>query len=278
MAFKASEAWAKIADQPFHKDSFTSDLEAGKQIITFPDGTATVNIYTHDTTNTVRDHDETATYVQNLGKIKNTVISNNSYTLDQKKEFSELLPEMVIQTNTGIKEGAKLVHNIVKEQLVPLVDAYRLGVLAAIATTAGMTIAPTANGLKDIGTLIAKVANAELLGDHPVLYVGYDSAMELQTGNLIQPFTAGLEKSLRTGDLGMLLGAKVKAIPATLLPSKVKAILVNPDVVSTPRKIAKTNVDKNPTGVFGQLYYGLFLYTCAISKVNQKGVAIIKTP
>ena len=279
MAVKQSEVWGRILDQPFKDSSYTLELESGISEIKFQEGAAVVNVYTYDTTGTVTDHDDTKTYAELLAKIKNVNSSVNTYKLDQKKDFGQFLPEGVAKTNSAIKSGMKLISAIVSEQLLPIVDAYRLSILAATAVATGQVIAPTPNeGLKNIGELANKLFDAHLFKEGQVIcYITPASALEIQTKVMAMLGTSGGEKSLRTGDIGYLHGVKLKRTPTQYFPTKVSAIMVNPGVVAAPRFIANTRVDNNPAGVFGLLAIGLFYYTCVVSKPREKGVAIIKS-
>ncbi len=162
---------------------------------------------------------------------------------------------------------------IIAEQMVPLIDAYRLGVLAGIAVTTTQTFVKTSDGFADLLKLRAYLVNARLF-KKAIVYMGTTATTAVYNSSKFQPFTAGMESSIRTGDIGMFLGMKVKEVPSDILPANVLAVLVNPSVVSAPRFLDDSKVGES-AAAFGSLLLCLYMYTCVVSTPKRKGVATI---
>lgn len=275
MAIEASTIFAPVIDQPFDDDSYTKELEGNNKEIKFEKGSKTVKVRTVVTAGAVTNHNATQTFSQQIAGIVNVDSTTNTYTLDQAKDIKQFLDRTVAATNNSITEGGKVLHAIVTEQLVPLVDAYRLAVLAGIAYTTGQTVSATSDGYADWLKARAFQVNARL-AKNLIGYVNTTTADSVRNSGKLDPFTPGLEKSLRTGDIGMLANVKLKEVPADILPTNVGGIIVNPAVVSAPRFLDDSKVGES-AAAFGQLLLGLYMYTCVVSTPKQKGVSIITT-
>lgn len=276
MAITPTEIYSNLIDQPFDDESYTKELEGNNKEIEFKKGSKVVKVRTVTTTGAVTDHNATQTISQQMAGITNVDSTIATYTLDQQKDIKKFLDKTIAVTNNSIVEGGKILHAIVAEQLVPMIDAYRLGVLAGVATTTTQKVTATANGVADFLKARAYLVNARLFRNNCIAYVNTTTADNIRSANIMSPFTGGLEKSMRTGDIGMFYGAKVKEVPADLMPTKVGLILVNPDIVSAPRFLDDSKVSESNVA-FGTLVLGLYMYTCVVSTPKNKGVAIIAT-
>ena len=275
MAIQATDIFAPVVDQPFDDESYTKELEGNNKEIKFEKGSKTVKVRTITTAGAVQNHDASQTFSTQIAGITNVDATINTYVLDQQKDIKQFLDRTVAVTNNSITEGGKVLHAIVTEQLVPLVDAYRLAVLAGVAATTGQTVTATSDGYKDVLKARGYIINARL-GKKMLGYIDVTTADSIRSAGKLDPFTPGLEKSLRTGDIGMLAGIKMKEIPADIMPANVGAVIVNPDIVSAPRFLDDSKVGES-AAAFGQLLLGLYMYTCVVSTPKQKGVATIVT-
>ena len=275
MAIEASTIYAPVIDQPFDDTSYTKELEGNNKEIKFEKGSKTVKVRTIKTANGVRNHDNTDTISAQIAKITNVDSTVNTYTLDQAKDIGQFLDRTIIATNNAIKEGGKVLSAIVTEQLVPLVDSYRLAVLAGVAYSTSQTVSATADGYADWLKARAFLVNARLF-NNAIGYVNTTTADSIRLSDHFVPYTSGLEKSLRSGDIGMLSSVKVKEVPADLLPTNVGAVIVNPAVVSAPRFLDDAKVGESSLA-FGSVLLGLYMYTCVVSTPKRKGVSIITT-
>lgn len=275
MAVPVSEIYAPVIDQPFDVGSYTKELEGNNKEIKFEKGSKTVKVRTVVTTGAVRNHDATDTFSAQIAKITNVDATMSTYTLDQAKDIGQFLDRTVAATNNSITEGGKVLHAIVTEQLVPLVDAYRIAVLAGIAVTTSQKVISTSDGYTDLLKARGFIFNARL-GQDLIAYTNTTTADSIRLSGKLNPFTNGLEKSLRTGDIGLVANVKIKEVPADLLPAKTGMVIVNPAVVSAPRFLDDSKVGES-AAAFGALLLCLYMYTCVVSTPKQKGVASIGT-
>lgn len=275
MAVTASEIYSPVIDQPFDDESYTKELEGNNDTIKFEKGSKTVKVRTVVTAGAVTNHDATQTFSAQIAGITNVDSTMATYTLDQQKDIKQFLDRTVAVTNNSITEGGKVLSAIVSEQLVPLIDAYRLAILAAIAVVTNQDVVATSDGYNDVlkarGFVINSRQGKKMLG-----YVNTTTADSIRNSGKLDPFTPGLEKSLRTGDIGMLAGVKVKEVPADIMPANTGMIIVNPDIVSAPRFLDDSKVGES-AAAFGQLLLCLYMYTCVVSTPRRKGIATIVT-
>lgn len=275
MAITASEVYSPVIDQPFDNESFTKELEGNNKEIKFEKGSKTVKVRTVRTAGAVTNHDATETFSTQIAGITNVDSTIATYTLDQAKDIKQFLDRTVIATNNSITEGGKVLSAIVAEQLVPLVDAYRLSVLTGVAVANSQKRIATADGYADVLAARAWLVNARL-GKKMIGFTNTTTADAIRLSDHFVPYTAGLEKTLRTGDVGMVAGISVREVPADLLPAKTGMVIVNPDVVSAPRFLDDSKVGES-SAAFGSLLLCLYMYTCVVSTPKQKGVAVIGT-
>lgn len=273
MAITASEIYSPVIDQPFDDESYTKELEGNNKEIKFQKGSKTVKVRTVVTAGAVTDHDATDTFSAQIAGITNVDSTINTYTLDQQKDIKQFLDRTVIATNNSITEGGKVLSAIISEQMVPLIDAYRLAILAAIAVTTSQTTVATADGYKDIQKARGFLINARL-GKKMCGYVNSTSADTIRNSSAFVPYTSEANKKMETGDIGWVAGVKVKEVPADLLPANTGMIIVNPDIVSAPRFLDDSKVGES-AAAFGSLLLCLYMYTCVVSTPKQKGVATI---
>ncbi len=273
MAITASEIYSPVIDQPFDEESYTKELEGNNKEIKFEKGSKTVKVRTVVTAGAVTNHDATDTFSEQIAGIVNVDSTIATYTLDQQKDIKQFLDRTVIATNNSITEGGKVLHAIVAEQLVPLIDAYRLGILAAIAVVTHQEREATADGYADVLAARGYIINARL-GKEMLGYVNTTTADSIRLSDHFVPYTPGLEKTLRAGDIGMLAGIKVKEVPADIMPTDTGMVIVNPAVVSAPRFLDDSKVGES-AAAFGSLLLCLYMYTCVVSTPKQKGVATI---
>lgn len=275
MAITASEIYSPVIDQPFDDESFTKELEGNSKEIKFEKGSKTVKVRTVVTAGAVTTHDATQTFSTQIAGITNVDSTINTYTLDQQKDIKQFLDRTVIATNNSITEGGKVLHAIVAEQLVPLIDAYRLAVLAAIAVVTTQAFVKTSDGFADFLKLRAYLVNGrQFRKGKTIAYVGTTTSTAIMSSSKYQPFTPGMEASIRSGDVGMFLGMKVKEVPADILPANTLAIAVNPEIVSAPRFLDDSKVGES-AAAFGSLLLCLYMYTCVVSTPKRKGIATI---
>ncbi len=273
MAITASEIYSPVIDQPFDEESYTKELEGNNKEIKFEKGSKTVKVRTVVTAGAVTNHDATDTFSEQIAGIVNVDSTIATYTLDQQKDIKQFLDRTVISTNNSITEGGKVLHAIVAEQLVPLIDAYRLGILAAIAVVTSQDTPATADGYEDVLTARGFIINARL-GKKMLGYVNTTTADSIRLSDHFVPYTSGLESSLRSGDIGMLAGIKIKEVPADIMPANTGMVIVNPDVVSAPRFLDDSKVGES-AAAFGSLLLCLYMYTCVVSTPKRKGVSTI---
>jgi hypothetical protein len=273
MAITASEIYSPVIDQPFDEESFTKELEGNNKEIKFEKGSKVVKVRTVVTAGAITTHDSSQTFSTQIGGIVNVDSTINTYTLDQQKDIKQFLDRTVIATNNSITEGGKVLHAIVAEQLVPLIDAYRLAILAAIAVVTSQKVTATTDGYADLLKARGFIVNARLF-KNVIAFVNTTTADSIRNSARMNPFTAGMESSLRTGDIGMLAGVKVKEVPADIMPASTGAILVNPDVVAAPRFLDDSKVGES-AAAFGSLLLCLYMYTCVVSTPKRKGISSI---
>ena len=273
MAITASEIYSPVIDQPFDDESYTKELEGNNKEIKFEKGSKVVKVRTVVTAGAVTTHDATETFSTQIGGIVNVDSTIATYTLDQQKDIKQFLDRTVIATNNSITEGGKVLSAIVSEQLVPLIDAYRLGILAAVSVVNSQDTVATADGYADTLTARAFLINARL-GKNMLGYVNTTTADSIRLSDHLVPYVQGTEKTMRTGDIGMVAGIKIKEVPSDLMPSNTGMIVENPAVVSAPRFLDDSKVGES-AAAFGSLLLCLYMYTCVVSTPKKLGVSTI---
>ena len=185
-----------------------------------------------------------------------------TYTIDLGNQVDQMY----------VKAAGESLARQLREIVVPEVDTYRIGVLAANASGTDDTPATADNAYELF------LSGQEFMGNHKVPMPGRIAYTTFNYYNLIKldpSFTQSgnqAQISLVNGEYGRIDGVPVIPVPSSYLPADTQFLLVHPIAGIAPVKLAEMHIHDNPPGVSGWLVEGRFYYDAFV--LSQKEDAI----
>ncbi len=263
---------------PYVDEQFKA--ESKKSLLTNNDfdwtGAHTVKVY-KISTGSMNDYDRsganTATNWSRYGAVANLNATTEEFTLTKDRSFTFAIDKLDEDETAQQLAGATALARQDREVVIPEVDAYVYGVMAANAGTA-----PTAKALDETNIYTEILAASETL----------DNAEIPETGRvlLVTPSTYALMKKCPDitmdtdvgndmrikGVIAMMDGASVIKVPAVRLPENFGFMLAHPSATVAPVKLEDYTVHANPPGISGSLVEGRICYDAFVLDNKKKGI------
>jgi hypothetical protein len=251
MAINYVEKYSKVIDERFKEESKTNNIV--NQDFSWA-GTKTIHVYTINTTDLT---DYTRTGTARYGTVEDLDTSLQEMTLAQDKAFAFAIDIMDLdETAQALQVGTALARQI-REKVIPLIDEYRVGVIAAGAG-GGDT------GAVDKDTIFGQIlAGTEALDEAEVPQTGRVLVVTPETYKYIKMseeiiMQTDLSNEKRDlGIVGTIDGMDVLRIPSDRVSVANFAFMITHPVATVgPIKLANFNQHVNPPGINGTLVEG----------------------
>ena len=177
-------------------------------------------------------------------------------TLTQDKAFTYTIDRGNDIDQMNVKGAGASLDRQLREVIVPHLDAYRLGVLAANAGNSDVTPATRDNAYELF------LAGQETMGNSFVPMGGRIAFMTYGFYNLLKLDPSFVqagnssEISLVRGIMGYVDGISLIPVPSNRLPGGVQFILVHPMAACAPVQLSEFIIHENPPGISGNLVEG----------------------
>lgn len=261
-----------LIDERFYLESKTNAIVNNGMEMSF-EGVNIVTIYNIDV---VAETDYIRNGTMRYGQLNELGDGVQSFILSQDKAFS-------ISIDRGNREDSKMVLAIdeavdrqVREVSVPVVDIYRLGILAAyaVANSQSATVAVTAaNAFTLILNQRAALQEAKVNLDDIVVYVTPPVEAFLWLDPLFKTACDRTNADRATGVIGTVMGMTIVTCPTSYYIANFGFMLVSKKVLVAPTKFTEIKTgDGFPFGISGMVAFGRRYYDAFIP--TNKGVAI----
>lgn len=261
---------------PYVDEMFTK--ESKKSLLTNNDfqwtGAHTVKVHKVNTV-PMTDYDrdgsgENSSRYGEFGKVENAL---EEFTLSKDRSFTFVIDKIDSEEVGGVLSGASALARQQREVIIPEIDTYVYGKMAAGA------------GTKNTGTTLSEVnIYTEILKGNSVL----DDADVPETGRLliVTPNTylymkrcadiildtdIGEDMRLK-GVIGNVDGLTVIKVPKKRLPENFGFMIVHPVATVAPTKLEEYKVHQDPPGISGELVEGRIVYDAFV--LDNKKMAI----
>ena len=198
-------------------------------------------------------------------------------TMSQDKSFSGII-DKGNSKDQAINKAGEFLNVQVSEAIVPMMDTYKLGVLAEKGVAGSDTSTLTAENIID---RMSAARKALLNGNVPVKgrtwFVTSDVFDLLVKTDQFKNLQDMGSRALAKGQVGEIFGAPVVEVPEGIMPEGVNFILVHKDAACSPSKIAEGKVHVDPPGISGNLVEGRYYYDCFVFDAKKQGVYVDKT-
>lgn len=269
MAINLAEKYSSAVDEVFRKGTLTQPLTSqntaefiGAQTVkVYSMGTAEMNDYKTSGANRYGTPEELGDTTQEL-------------TLTRKRSFAFTIDATNrLDSPEGVRDAAKALRRQIDQRVIPELDGYRL---AAAAKGAGISEYYTPDKSTIVSTLLditARMDNEEVPESGRYFYASPKVVNLLKsTDELLK--TGAADNALIKGAVGEIDGMAVIKTPESRLPVGAWGVIVHPEAIVAPVKLAEYKVHENPPGIAGNLVEGLVYYDCFVLDNKKNAVAV----
>lgn len=205
-----------------------------------------------------------------LGKVENTL---EDLTLTKDRSFTFVIDKLDKDETGGVLSGASALARQQREVIIPEVDTYVYGKMAAGAGTKKTTVTLSADNIYDeIITGTETLDDAEVLETGRVLVVtpGTYRLMK-KCPDIIMDTDISAEMRLQ-GVIAILDGLTVIKVPKKRLPTNFGFMIAHPVATVAPTKLEEYKTHQDPPGISGELVEGRIVYDAFV--LDNKKMAI----
>lgn len=263
--------------QPYTDEQFST--ESKRVLLTNQDfdwtGAHTVKIY-KVTTSDMNDYGRSGPAEGNwsrYGAVKGLDATTEEHTLKKDRSFTFTIDLLDMAETAGQLAAASALARQNREVVIPEVDTYTYGVMAANAgyKPAAKTLTTT-NLYAEILAASEALDDAEAPETGRVLVVTPATyAIMKKSKDIVLETNIGNELRLK-GVIGILDGMNVQKIPANRLPTGFGFMVAHPCATVAPVKLEEYTVHENPPGISGDLVEGRICYDAFVLENKAKAI------
>ena len=264
--------------QPYVDEIFTK--ESKKELVTNQDfdwtGAHTIKVY-KISTGTMNDYDRAGTGSgakgSRYGAVQSLDATTEEFTLKKDRSFTFAIDKLDTDETAQQLAGASALARQQREVVIPEVDSYVYGVIAAGAGTKPAAVALTPENIYDEITKATNVLdNAEVPDEGRFIIVSPDVYRIMKKSKDIVMETDVDTQLRQQGVVSNLDGASVIKVPATRLPENCGFIMCHPCATVAPTKLEDYKIHQDPPGISGSLVEGRICYDAFV--LDNKKTAI----
>jgi hypothetical protein len=263
--------------QPYVDEIFTK--ESKKELVTNQDfdwtGAHTIKVY-KISTGTMNDYDRAGTGSgakgSRYGAVQSLDATTEEFTLKKDRSFTFAIDKLDTDETAQQLAGASALARQQREVVIPEVDSYVYGVIAAGAGTKPAAVALTPENIYDEITKATNVLdNAEVPDEGRFIIVSPDVYRIMKKSKDIVMETDVDTQLRKQGVVSNLDGASVIKVPATRLPENCGFIMCHPCATVAPTKLEDYKIHQDPPGISGSLVEGRICYDAfVLDNINQE--------
>ena len=261
---------------PYVDEIFTT--ESKKSLLTNNDfdwtGAHTVKIHKVNTV-AMNDYDRAGTgdnpsRYGAYGAIGNTI---EEMTLTKDRSFTFIIDKMDSEETDGVLSGASALARQQREVIIPEIDSYVYGVMAAKAGNKPAAKAMTADIIYDeiiAGSEALDTAEVPETGRVLVVTPSVYKLMK-QCPDITMETDIGNDLRLK-GVIATVDGMDVIKVPAVRLPEAFGFMIAHPVATVAPTKLEDYKVHSDPPGISGELVEGRIIYDAFVLDNKAKAI------
>lgn len=252
--------------------------ESKKALVTNTDfdwtGAHTIRVHKVNTV-PMNDYDRAGTGENNsrygaLADVGNTL---EDFTLKKDRSFTFVIDKLDKDETGGVLSGASALARQQREVIIPEVDAYTYGVMAAGAGTKPAAIALTAENIYDEIIKATETLDDSEVPDTGRVLTVVPAVYRLMKKNpdIMLDCDISAEQK-RRGVIAMIDGMEVVKVPAKRMPKNMGFMVAHPVATVAPTKLDDYKVHQDPPGISGELVEGRIVYDAFV--LDNKKMAI----
>lgn len=205
-----------------------------------------------------------------LGKVENTL---EEFALSKDRSFTFAIDKMDKDETGGVLDGASALARQQREVIIPEVDTYVYGKMAAGAGTKETATTLTVDNIYDeIVEGNTVLDNNEVPDTGRILVVTPDVYLLMKKNPDINMETDVAEEMRLRGVIAILDGLTVVKVPKKRLPINFGFMIAHPVATVAPTKLEEYKVHQDPPGISGELVEGRIVYDAFV--LDNKKMAI----
>lgn len=263
---------------PYTDEQFKN--ESKKSLLTNDDfdwtGAHTIKVY-KISTSTMNDYKRNGPVPDGqwsrFGPIADLDATTEEMSLNKDRSFTFAIDKLDTDETAQQLAGASALSRQNREIIIPEVDAYTYGVMAANAGHKPAALALTAaNIFEEITKASLALDDAEVPETGRVLLVtpAVYTLMK-QSPDITLDSDVGQEMRLR-GVISMMDGASVVKVPAVRLPADFGFLMAHPSATVAPTKLEDFRIHQDPPGISGALVEGRIVYGAFVLDNKAKAI------
>ncbi|MCI6511585.1 MAG: hypothetical protein MR435_01445 [Coprococcus catus] len=205
-----------------------------------------------------------------IGKVENTL---EEMTLTKDRSFTFVIDKMDKDETDAALSGASALARQQREVIIPEVDSYTYGVMAANAGTKVTNVTLTPDNIYDEIIKATTVLDDNDVPDMgrvltivPAVYQMLKKSADLQ----IDCDITAEQKA--KGVIGMIDGMNIVKIPSKRMPKNAGFMIAHPVATVAPTKLEEYKIHQDPPGISGELVEGRIVYDAFV--LDNKKMAI----
>ena len=249
---------------PYVDELFTA--ESKKSLVTNDDfdwtGAHTIKVYKVSTAD-MNDYDRNGktNATSRYGTVKDLDATTEELTLKKDRSFTFAVDKLDTDETKQQVEAASALARQNREVVIPEVDAYTYGVMAAGAGTKPAAKQLTSENVYDeIVTANAALDNANVPETDRFIIVVPDVYLMMKKNKDIIMETDIAQEMRVKGVIAMIDGAAVIKVPANRLPENFGFMVGHPSATVAPTKLEDYKIHQDPPGISGSLVEGRICY------------------
>ncbi len=262
--------------EPYVDEKFTA--ESKKSLLTNDDfdwtGAHTIKVY-KVTTAEMNDYDRAGTGKNNsrYGQIKGLDAVTEEMTLTKDRSFTFAIDKLDTDETRQQVQAASALERQQREVVIPEVDSYVYGVMAAKAGTKPAAVQLTKENIyTEIINGNAALDNADVPETERVIVTTPNVYLLMkQCKDIVMETDIANEMRLK-GVIAMIDGASVIKVPAARLPEGFGFMIAHPCATVAPTKLEDYKIHQDPPGISGSLVEGRICYDAFVLDNKAKAI------
>lgn len=262
---------------PYVDELFTT--ESKKSLLTNQDlswtGAHTVKVYKVTTAN-MNDYGRTGPAAgewSRYGQVQGLDATTEEFTLKKDRSFTFAVDKLDKDETGGTLAAASALARQVREVVIPEVDTYVYGVMAAGAGHKPTPVALTKTNIyEQLITANNTLDNAEVPETGRIIVVTPDVYLLMkQCKDIVMETDIGNDLRLK-GVISNLDGANVIKVPKMRLPADFGFMIAHPVATVAPTKLEDYKTHQDPPGISGELVEGRICYDVFVLENKAKAI------
>ena len=237
-------------------------------------GAHTVKVHKVNTVS-MNDYDragtgESASRYGDYGSVGNTL---EEFTLKKDRSFTFAIDKMDKDETQGVLAGASALARQQREVIIPEVDSYTYGVMAANAGTKVIDVTLTAENIYDEIIEGTKVLDDNDVPDTGRILTVVPDVYRMMKKNTELNIDCDITAEQRAkGVIAMVDGMDVIKMTAKKMPERAGFMISHPVATVAPTKLEDYKIHQDPPGISGELVEGRIVYDAFV--LDNKKMAI----